>query len=93
MQNQNGITFAGNILVDVVKTITGYPEPGMLANITAVSQAVGGCVPNTAIDVAKMDQNVSIRALGRVGDDAYGRYVTGQMQKYGIEVLFRHFFS
>ena len=85
MQNQKGITFAGNILVDVVKTITGYPEPGMLANITAVSQAVGGCVPNTAIDVAKMDKTVPIRAFGRVGDDAYGRYVTGQMQKFGID--------
>ncbi len=81
-----GITFAGNILVDVVKTISGYPQPGMLANITAVSQAVGGCVPNTAIDVAKMDPSMPIAAYGRVGDDAYGQYVTGQMAAHGIDV-------
>ncbi len=80
-----GITFAGNILVDVVKTITGYPAPGMLTNITAVSQAVGGSVPNTAIDVAKLDRNVPIKACGRVGDDAYGAYVTEIMQEYGID--------
>jgi len=83
---KTGITFAGNILVDVVKTITGYPKPGMLANITAVSQAVGGCVPNTAIDIAKMDPSVPIKAYGRVGEDAYGRYVTEQMAAHGIDV-------
>ena len=81
-----GITFAGNILVDVVKTIDGYPQPGMLANISAVSQAVGGCVPNTAIDVATMDPTIPISAYGRVGDDAYGRYVTEQMAAKGIDV-------
>ncbi|MBR4959726.1 MAG: carbohydrate kinase family protein [Clostridia bacterium] len=81
-----GITFAGNILTDVVKTITEYPSPGMLASITAVSQAVGGCVPNTAIDVAKMDPAVPLSAYGRVGDDAYGQYVTGQMAAHGIDV-------
>lgn len=83
---KNGITFAGNILVDVVKTITGYPSPGMLANITAVSQAVGGCVPNTAIDIAKLDPTVPVSAWGRVGDDAYGQYVTEQMAAHGIDV-------
>ncbi|MBR5445041.1 MAG: carbohydrate kinase family protein [Clostridia bacterium] len=81
-----GITFAGNILTDVVKTITEYPKPGMLSSITAVSQAVGGCVPNTAIDVAKMDPAVPLSACGRVGDDAYGQYVTGQMAAHGIDV-------
>ncbi|MBQ8640963.1 MAG: carbohydrate kinase family protein [Clostridia bacterium] len=83
---KKGIAFAGNILVDVVKTIEGYPRPGMLAGITAVSQAVGGCVPNTAIDVAKMDPSVPVSAYGRVGDDAYGRYVTEQMAAHGIDV-------
>lgn len=81
-----GITFAGNILTDVVKTITEYPSPSMLASITAVSQAVGGCVPNTAIDTAKMDPAIPLSAYGRVGDDAYGRYVTGQMAAHGIDV-------
>ena len=58
----------------------------MLANITAVSQAVGGCVPNTAIDAATMDPDLPISVYGRVGDDAYGQYVTAQMAAKGIDV-------
>ena len=82
--SKSGIVFAGNILVDVVKNITEFPQVGMLATITSVKQAVGGAVPNTAIDLAKIDANVPIKALGRVGDDAYGQYVTGMMQSHGI---------
>jgi len=82
--SNSGITFAGNILVDVVKTMHGFPQVGMLATITSVQQAVGGCVPNTAIDIAKIDPTVPLSAVGRVGDDAYGQYVTGMMRSHGI---------
>ena len=81
---RKGIVLAGNILTDNVKTIESYPEIGMLSSITDVSQAVGGCVPNTAIDIAKIDRSVPLTALGCIGNDASGRYVTEQMQSYGI---------
>lgn len=81
---RKGIVIAGNILTDNVKTIVSYPEIGMLSNITDVSQAVGGCVPNTAIDIAKIDRSVPLTAVGCIGNDASGRYVTEQMQSYGI---------
>ncbi|MBQ8747824.1 MAG: carbohydrate kinase family protein [Clostridia bacterium] len=80
-----GITVAGNVLADIVKTIDCYPEIGMLSNITSVSRAVGGCAPNTAIDLAKIDPALPLSVLGRVGDDEYGRYVVAEMQKYGID--------
>lgn len=78
------IVLAGNILVDIVKTVDCYPPVGMLANITSVRQAVGGCVTNTAIDLAKMDPSLKLEAIGKVGRDAYGRYAVEQMQRYGI---------
>jgi len=81
-----GITIAGNILVDAVKIIDVYPECGMLANIKKESKAVGGCVPNTAINLAKIDNTVSLTALGMVGNDDNGRFVVGEMAKYGIDV-------
>ncbi len=81
---RKGIVIAGNILTDNVKTIESYPEIGMLSNITDVSQAVGGCVPNTAIDIAKIDRSVPLTAVGCIGNDASGRYVIEQMQSYGI---------
>lgn len=82
---RRGITIAGNILCDIVKTIDCYPERGMLANITGISRAVGGCAPNTGIDLAKIDGGIPMSVIGCVGDDEYGRYVISQMQRYNID--------
>lgn len=80
------IWLAGNILVDIVKNVDCYPEIGMLANITSVKQAVGGCVTNTAIDLASMDPSLKLGAIGRIGQDAYGDYVLDQLQQRRIDV-------
>lgn len=82
---RSGIAIAGNILVDVVKMIDCYPEMGMLSNISSVSRSVGGCVPNTIIDLAKIDKTLSLSAIGRVGTDEYGEYVVGKLKEYGID--------
>ena len=79
------ILLAGNILVDIVKNIDCYPEIGMLASITSVKQAVGGCVTNTGIDLAKMDPALKLGAIGKVGLDAYGDYAVEQMNLHGID--------
>ncbi len=81
---KKGITIAGNMLVDVVKNIESLPEPGMLAYISASSRAVGGCVPNVAIDLMKMDRRLAVNAAGRLGDDENGRYVLSQLQIHGV---------
>ena len=81
-----GIALAGNILTDRVKITDMYPEKGMLANISSVSTAVGGCVPNTAIDLAKIDQSLAISALGLIGRDESGKYVLDEMSANGIDV-------
>lgn len=82
---RRGITIAGNILTDIVKTIDSYPKVGMLAKISTVSRSVGGCVPNTAIDLAKIDRTIPISAVGCVGDDEYGRYVISQLRRRNID--------
>jgi sugar/nucleoside kinase (ribokinase family)/DNA-binding XRE family transcriptional regulator len=84
--DRHGIALAGNILTDRVKLIDFYPEKGMLANVLSVSTAVGGCVPNTAIDLVKIDRQLPVSAYGRVGDDEGGKYVVGEMLKSGIDV-------
>ena len=81
---RKGIAFAGNILTDNVKMVESFPEKGMLASITSESLAVGGCVPNTAIDVAKLDPDMKIWAYGRVGNDYKGEFVVSEMKKVGI---------
>jgi sugar/nucleoside kinase (ribokinase family) len=85
MKYHKGIAIAGNMLCDVVKTIECYPEVGMLSDISHISQSVGGCVPNTAIDLAKIDSALPISAIGKVGNDDYGRFIINQLGKYGID--------
>ena len=83
---KRGITVAGNMLVDIVKNITDYPSIGMLANITDMSYAVGGCAPNTAINLAKIDPSIPIGVIGKVGTDEYGRFIVSALQQHGINV-------
>lgn len=81
---RKGITVAGNLLVDRVNSVESYPEIGMLATITDIKQAIGGCAANTAVDLAKMDRRLPISVIGKVGDDENGRFVLATISRYGI---------
>lgn len=82
------IVIAGNILVDIVKTIEQYPKPTMLARIQKEEKAVGGCVCNTGIDLKTLDQDLCVQALGVIGNDPHGKYVIDKMQQYGVDTSF-----
>ena len=81
---RKGITIAGNIIADIVKNIDVYPQLGMLANVSDISYAVGGCAPNTSINLAKIDSGLPISVIGKVGNDSQGRYIISQLQKHNI---------
>ena len=83
---RRGIALAGNILTDNIKEIDSYPEKGMLVNVGSISRAVGGCVPNTALDLAAIDRTLPLYAFGRVGNDESGAYVVSRMRSAGIDV-------
>ena len=87
-KERKGILIAGNILADRVKVIDAYPSKQMLANIISVSDAVGGCVPNTATDLCKIDGSLPVSAAGLIGADGAGEYVLGQLKKYGIDTRY-----
>lgn len=80
-----GIAFAGSIIVDSVKMIHEYPTEGMLANISEVSDATGGLVCNSGIDVKILDNSVPVYALGMVGDDQKGKLALDTLNKYGLD--------
>ena len=81
---RNGITVAGSIIVDSVKNISTFPEKGMLSIISSVQKAAGGCAPNTAIDLVRIDRSIPVSVAGCVGDDDNGNFITGVMQKNGV---------
>ncbi len=82
---QRKLVIAGTILVDAIKTIDVYPDAGKLVQIRSISQSVGGAVPNTAINLAKLDPTFPVKVFGKVGEDAYGSFVVEEMRKVGLD--------
>lgn len=83
---KNGITLAGSMIVDVVKSIDVYPKMGQLANLQEFKRAIGGCVPNTATDLAVIDSKLKVSAIGKVGKDDNGQFLLKKLQEKNIDV-------
>ena len=83
---KRGITVAGNFIVDNLCRVNLYPERGRLCNIMSTEKAVGGCAPNTAIDLAVMDNELPVSAIGRVGNDEDGRFLISSLSVKGVDV-------
>ncbi len=81
-----GIAIVGNLLVDHVKQIDNYPLPGMLTNIRGVSKCIGGCAGNTAADIAKIDPEINVVVIGKVGNDDDGVYIKTTLSKLGVDI-------
>ncbi|WP_417579686.1 bifunctional 5-dehydro-2-deoxygluconokinase/5-dehydro-2-deoxyphosphogluconate aldolase [Pelagibacterium sp.] len=52
-----------------------------LEDVTSFAKSVGGCPANIAIGTARLGLNAAW--LGRVGDEAFGRFITEQMAREG----------
>jgi sugar/nucleoside kinase (ribokinase family) len=68
----SGIAFAGSLIVDHLKTVHTWPAEGALAKVLTQSYALGGLVNNCAVDLAKLDPTIPVKALGLIGDDDRG---------------------
>lgn len=76
------IVLLGDINIDLVLDIPGYPAEGGEAIATAQTVAIGGSATNTAIALARAGHEC--RLLGRVGQDAWGRQALSDLQAAGI---------
>ena len=83
---RGGIAIAGNIIVDCVNIIERYPQKNMLTNVLSRSLSIGGCVSNTIIDLAGIDQELPLYAYGKVGSDEHGRFAVSEIEKHGVDV-------
>ena len=80
---KKGIAIAGNMIVDMLYPVAGFPRPGELVTITGdLSRSTGGCLCNDIVDLAKLDPQLPLVAIGRVGNDAEGAYILQQMRQY-----------
>jgi sugar/nucleoside kinase (ribokinase family) len=83
---RNGIAVAGSVLVDKINEIKAYPQSGELTQIVGLEKAVGGCVPNVALDLKKICTDMYIKAIGKIGDDEEGSYVSEVLSQGGVDV-------
>ena len=82
--NKNHIVVAGSILVDEINTVSKYPPEGELTQISSVSKAVGGCVPNVAVDLKKIMPELKVSAIGKIGQDENATFVKSILENNGV---------
>ena len=70
---REGICVAGNMIVDITYPVEGWPKQGELVHIhDGIARSTGGAVCNVVVDLAKLDPDLRLYAMGRIGDDAEG---------------------
>ena len=57
---RTGIAVAGTVIVDKINEISAYPGLGQLTQIRSIQNAIGGCVPNVAVDLKKIAPQLTI---------------------------------
>ena len=82
---KSGIAVAGTVIVDRINEISAYPAMGELTQITSIQKAIGGCVPNVALDLKKICPALPVQVFGRVGGDEDGMFVRQTLQQAGLD--------
>ena len=85
---KRGIISAGNFIIDHVKTISYWPKRGMLADILDEKIGSGGGAYNNLIDLAKMDTQIPLYAVGMIGHDKDGDYIIDDLESHGISTKY-----
>jgi sugar/nucleoside kinase (ribokinase family) len=92
MNPPEGLIGAGNWIVDTTKIIDVYPSQDTLANISSEERNNGGGAFNLLVNLAKMGAPFPLHALGLIGRDAEGDWITEHCASLGIttDLLVRH---
>ncbi len=83
-KKRTGIAVAGSVIVDKINEISAYPNAGELTQIRSIQNAAGGCVPNVALDLKKIAPQLAVSAIGKIGNDAEGKFVTDILKAGGV---------
>lgn len=84
MGGEREVVCAGILVADHVCTpMETLPAAGRLVAVDKMYLLTGGCAANVAVNVAK--QRIPVRALGKVGDDYWGRFVREDLASRGVD--------
>ncbi len=79
---KKGIAIAGNLIVDNLKKIDVYPQNSKLTTIREINSSLGGAVCNCIMDLARIDSNIPLKAIGMIGNDDMGDFVLKTLEKF-----------
>ncbi len=80
---KKGICVAGNLIVDITYPIERWPRESELTTVTeGITRSVGGAVCNDIVDLAKLDPELPLEALGVIGKDAEGDFILSELGKH-----------
>ena len=82
---RRGIICGGCWLVDHNNSISHWPEQETLTEIVARELQGGGPAHNMAIDLARLDPEFPVWAMGVVGNDDAGRLLIAACAEHGID--------
>jgi sugar/nucleoside kinase (ribokinase family) len=89
-QGRQGITCAGNWIVDRVKLVDLWPREEGLANVLSETRGGGGGAHNVCIDLARMGAPFPLRAVGMVGDDEDGKWLLAVAFQNRVDITGLH---
>lgn len=74
----------GGIYMDVCLSIDVFPEADEARKVSRITIQSGGCASNFAVAVSRLSMSCGI--IGAVGDDEYGRILTEELTKEGVNI-------
>ena len=81
---RQGITAAGNWIIDHVKLIDHWPDEETLANILDEKQGTGGAPYNCLVDLARFGVDYPLQGIGVIGQDADGAFIRADCERWRI---------
>ena len=83
-QSEPPVVCAGVIVADHLCTpISHVPAAGELVKADGLILNIGGCASNASVVLSKL--GIRSTVCGRVGDDAFGRYVAETLNSHGVD--------
>ena len=82
---RHGFVTGGCWCVDRNRTIPAWPGEDMSIPVSAAVPRGGGSACNFAIDIRRLDPAMPVETIGLVGDDAEGRFLAAETDRYGID--------
>lgn len=82
---RTGVLTGGTWCLDRNKLVDHWPAEDGIAEILGEETSGGGSACNLAVDMKRLDPDLPVATIGLIGDDADGRYLLAEADRYNID--------